>query len=388
MENVPQRDIVVAKTQFGGTTCLAEFDGTDIFYHHCFEDEDFAIWLNKLSLVADVTYIWANPVVIKHINRFLLPENIFIVSSETKRENGAVYGYHLALVNSAAKHHIPVFITENWDHPNVNQTLKNMQRRGSLDKLLADIEQFPRTSLDDFLKHGMSRKHQLDASLLESPIKQSISGDEILSALQKEEIKQKKTEYYAEFHPPPIVIPDTHATVYTDASQALDGASAGVLGWIKQPDHSKPDMVEFGFTITRQFDSTRLEALGILTAILANKDIGHLTIYSDSINGAKLALETIRQVRNNEIIGDAFLRGHIRRSILTDVVTAMVIKIKWVKAHAGYKWNECVNHLVISTRHNVDELFLFDEEDLRSRAETHLKSWLFHHKNMPILEPS
>lgn len=163
-------------------------------------------------------------------------------------------------------------------------------------------------------------------------------------------------------------------TVYTDASQSLDGSGGAVCGWVKHPN--KDNTFEFDFLVTRWYDSNPLETLAILHAIVSFRDYDSITVYTDSQNGIKAALKVLAQVRNGGIINEPFLRHYIKKQELAEAAVSTRIKIEWVKGHSGNRWNECANYLVTSVRHDIDELFLFDRQELIDNAKDRITRWL------------
>lgn len=164
----------------------------------------------------------------------------------------------------------------------------------------------------------------------------------------------------------PLVQPERREAipvdVYTDASQAIDGESFGLTGWVRaRPARSKKS-IKFNFSIQRAYDVDQLEALGILLAILDHRNFHAINIFSDSQHGIKIARRVIRAVESGGIIDSPFLRGVIRSKDLMSALERNVITISWVRSHSGNRWNEAADKMVKTARHNTKDFFTpFDE---------------------------
>ena len=174
--------------------------------------------------------------------------------------------------------------------------------------------------------------------------------------------------------PEKAVEPET--VIYTDASRALTGRSKTVYGWLVQPADGKAASVVFDFKAVRYYETNRIEALGILSAIVANGDKKNLVIYSDSKAGAVLANQIIDDVRGRKGVEDWFIQRHIKRPELAAALSGMTVDIRWVKGHTGNLWNECIDIIVTSVRHQVNASETVPKDELvkkaRARVAKHL----------------
>jgi len=168
--------------------------------------------------------------------------------------------------------------------------------------------------------------------------------------------------------------------LYTDASQSIENNGYAVYGWVREPDKAKTDTVEFNFGVTRRFESDHIEALAIVSAVVDNEGKESIVILSDSKHGADLARRVFNEVKDGGIITNKFISRYINRNTLKEILDKTTVSIRWVKGHSGNKWNDLVDHLVLSTRHDVDELFLHDDEELRDRASKRVSKWLRHNR--------
>jgi len=154
----------------------------------------------------------------------------------------------------------------------------------------------------------------------------------------------------------PAPEPEQETVIYTDASRARQGGGKAVYGWLVKPADEKSKTVVFDFKAVNHFETNRLEALGILSAILANGDKKNIVIYSDSITGASIANGIIDDVRNKKPVEDWFIQRHVKRSDLLAALKDTTVDIRWVKGHTGDLWNECIDLIVTTARHHVNNV--------------------------------
>lgn len=166
----------------------------------------------------------------------------------------------------------------------------------------------------------------------------------------------------------------TYADVYTDASQSRDNDGYGVSGWVRA--FGNMDVIDdgFGYMFTEHSDTDRLEALGILAAIVAHKDFDEVNIFSDSTHGIRKAWSIIRDIRSGKIIRDEFMDDYISSAAIAVAVNSTVINMTWVKSHSDNLWNNAVDRLVVFVRKSIDAGKPMSR--LRHEAGTILNKWV------------
>ena len=171
---------------------------------------------------------------------------------------------------------------------------------------------------------------------------------------------------------------DGEVILYSDASQPRNGVGeVAVVGWLKPRYRSKrrKDPLVFEVIATRTFDTTHLEALGILRAISAQPDMKKITVFSDSKDGARLARAEIERVSCGHHIRDEFLSELVDEEKLKTCLNSTLVEVKWVRSHSDEPWNTAIDFLVKYARYTTNDL-LPDGEELRQKVDMRMSQWL------------